>query len=184
MIVWLDESDNNVDDIVSPVWIRGIDTAGKVDESCCDIPIPLVVTKTVRYLTAAGSYKTVFMLEPRGFNPNVLFGDYYDNKKLVAMAQDVWLNSAIDRLQGRKAVPDSYLRQPGTKPPEFVNTLEIGGYARGDGSTCPLIVVHTPHLVVAAEPNPPMNRTPSLPSPYRNSNPMIANSPPPAPPGF
>jgi len=184
MIVWLDESDTDVNDVLRAAWIRGIDTAGKVDESCCDIPIPLVVTKTVRYLTVGGNYKTVFMLEPRAFNQNVLFGDYYDNKKLVAMAEDVWLNSSIDHLQGRQAVPDFYIRQPGAKPPEFVNTLEIGGYARGDGSTCPLTVVHTPHLVVAAEPDAPINRTPGLPSPYRNTNPLIANSPPPAPPGF
>jgi hypothetical protein len=183
MIVWLDESDSNIDDIVRPVWIRGIDTTGKVDESCCDIAIPLVVTKTVRYLTAEGSYKTVFLLEPHGLNQNALFGDYYDNNKLVAMARDVWLNSDIDHLQGRLALPDSYIRQPGTKRPELVNTLQIGGYARGDGSTCPLTLVHTPHLVEAAEPNPPTNRTPALPAAYRNSNPMIANSPPP-PPGF
>ena len=180
MIVRLDESGNNIDDIVRPVWIRGVDTTGKVDASCCDIPIPLVVTKTVRYLTAGGSYKTVFVLEPRGFNQNVLFGDYYDNNKLVAMAQDVWLNSAIDHLQGRRALPDSYIRQPGTKPPELVNTLQIGGYARGDGSACPLTLVHTPHLVMAAEPDPPANRTPALPAGYRSSNPLIANSPPPA----
>jgi hypothetical protein len=184
MIVWLDESDNNIDDIVRPVWIRGIDTTGKVDESCCDIPIPLVVTKTVRYLTVGGSYKTIFLLEPRGFNQNVLFGDYYDNNKLVAMAQDVWLNSAIDHLQGRTTLPDFYVRRPGTKPPELVNTLQIGGYARGDGSTCPLTLVHTPHLVMAAQPDPPTNRMPPLPSPYQNTNPLIANSPPPPPPGF
>jgi hypothetical protein len=180
MIVRLDESDDNIEDVVRPVWIRGVDTTGKVDASCCDIPIPLVVTKTVRYLTTGGSYKTIFVLEPRVFTQNVLFGDYYDNNKLVAMAQDVWLNSAIDHLQGRRALPDSYVRRPGAKPPEFFNTLQIGGYARSDGSTCPLTVVHTPHLVMAAAPDPPVNRTPAIPSGYRSSNPLIANSPPPA----
>jgi len=37
MIVWLDESLSDIDDILRPVWIRGISTAGRVDESNCDI---------------------------------------------------------------------------------------------------------------------------------------------------
>jgi hypothetical protein len=180
MIVWPDESDEDAGEDVRPVWIRGINTTGKVDDSVCDIMTPLVVTKTVRYLTLSGAYKTIYMLEPTGFNENIVIGDYYDNNKLVAIAQGVWLNPAIDHLQGREALPDYYVRQPGTKSPELYDTLRIGGYVRSDGTTCPVTLVHSPHVVTAAEIDPPTNRTPSLPSGYGKTNPLITSSPPPA----
>jgi hypothetical protein len=179
MIVWLDESDQNIDDLLRPVWIRGIDTAGKVDESNLDITTPLRVTGTIRYTTVEGGSKTVFLLEPTGFKQNIVIGDYYDDSKLISLAQNIWLNPTIDRLQGRQPLPDSYIRQPGMTPPEFVNTLRIGGYIRSDGSICPITLVHSPHPVWAAQPEPPRNRTPSLPSYGNNSNPLITNGPPP-----
>ena len=178
MIVWLDESVENIDDLVRPVWIRGLDTTGKVDESNLDILTPLKVTGTIQYTTATGASKTVFLLEPAGFKENIVIGDYYDNTKLISLAQNVWLNSAIDRLQGRRAIPDFYIRQPGMTAPELVNTLQVGGYTRSDGSICPETLVHTPHPVWASQPDPPINRTPSLPSRYDNSNPMILDHPP------
>jgi hypothetical protein len=178
MIVWLDESNSGIDDDDRPAWIRGISTLGKVDDTNCDILTPLMVTKTVRYRTAGGASKTVYMLEPTGSDQNLVVGDYYSNEKLIALAQNIWLNSSIDRFQGRPAIADSYISRPGFKPPALVNTLQIGGYVREDGTACPLTVVHTPHLAEAAEPNTPENRTGPIPAGYRSDNPLVTSSPP------
>ena len=182
MIVWLDESDNNIDDIVRPVWVRGINTTGRVDFSNCDIVTPLEVTGTIRYKTAAGTSKAIYMLEPTGFKQNVVVGDYFDNNRLLTLAENIWLNPGIDHLQGRQPLPDFYVRQPGMAAPEYFNTLQVGGYSRADGSICPLTVVHSPHPVRVAEPGAPATKARPLPGPYTNTNPMITNSPP--APGF
>jgi hypothetical protein len=179
MIVWLDEAVGNIDDILRPVWIRGISTVGRVTDSNCDITTPLEVTRTIQYTAVSGAVKTIFMLEPARFNQNLVIGDYYNNYKLIALAQNIWLNPTIDCLQGRQPLPDSYIRQPGTKPPELFNTLQIGGYSRVDGSLCPVTLVHSPHPLNPAQPNPPTNNTPPLPFPYNNTNPVVSSRPPP-----
>ena len=165
-------------DETMPVWVRGVDTTNHVDHSNVDIDVPLAVVGTIRYETSNGS-NTVFLLEPTGFKQNLVIGTYFDNGRLIDMAQKIWLNNSIDQLQGRAPIPDSYLPQPGMEPPKLINTLKIGGYKRDDGSRCQLVELTSPHPVHAAAPDIPIVRAPPMPTGITANNPMIVSRPPP-----
>jgi len=119
------------------------------------------------------------MLEPARFKQNLVIGDYYDNYKLIALAQTSGSTPPSTVSRAGPPLPNSYIRQPGAKPPELFNTLQIGGYSRNDGTLCPVTLVHSPHPVGPAQPNPPTNNTPPLPFPYNNNNPIVSSRPPP-----
>jgi hypothetical protein len=71
---------------------------------------------------------------------------HFDNNRLVAIAQTVWLSPLIDQIQGRPAPPDTIVKQPGYTPPPMMDTLMIGGYQRSDGSYCPAMSITRPHI--------------------------------------
>jgi len=124
---------------------------------------------TARFTVYNKSDTTRHLLEA---NTSKLMGDYFDDPKLISLAENIWLNPHIDQLQGRPPVPDSIIQRPGVPLPELFNTLAIGGYTRTDGSACPITLVHSPHTVEFARPDPPLNKTPSLPSPILNHTPQ------------
>jgi hypothetical protein len=174
MLVYLwDDSDCRF-----PVWVRGVDTTNNVDNENVDIDIPLKISRTIRYTTVMGGSKTVYLLEPTGFKQNVVIGIHFDDSKLVNLANNVWLNPNIDSLQGRPAIPNSYNPRPGAAAPQYVNTLDIGGYNRSDGTFCALLQLHTPHPVHVALTDTPKAKRTEFPGnsggpDITNDNPMI-----------
>jgi hypothetical protein len=70
--------------------------------------------------------------------------DHFDNDALLLLAHSVWLSRAANDIQGiPPAAPEM---QPasahgGVPTIKYTNSLTIGGYARADGSTCPVSLI-------------------------------------------
>jgi hypothetical protein len=67
--------------------------------------------------------------------------DHFDNDALLLLAQSVWLSRAANDIQGIPAaapVVQPASAHGGVTTIKYTNSLMIGGYARADGSTCPV----------------------------------------------
>ncbi|MGA2443732.1 MAG: hypothetical protein ABSH08_22485 [Tepidisphaeraceae bacterium] len=73
--------------------------------------------------------------------------DHFDNDALLLLAQSVWLSRAANDIQGIPAAAP--VVQPatahGVPTIKYTYSLTIGGYARADGSTCPVSYIRQTH---------------------------------------
>jgi len=73
-----------------------------------------------------------------------LFNRHYNNQQLVDLAQSIWLSRSVNSIQG--GTPEGRIvqrvTQPGAAPMvQYTDSLQIGGYVRGDGTLCPVTYI-------------------------------------------
>jgi hypothetical protein len=74
--------------------------------------------------------------------------DHFDNDALLLLARSVWLSRAANDIQGIPAaapVVQPASARGGVPTIKYTSSLLIGGYARPDGSTCPVSYIRQTH---------------------------------------
>ena len=68
-----------------------------------------------------------------------LFNRHYNNQTLVDLAQSIWLSHSVNSIQGisSEARVIQTANQSRTPMVQYTDSLQIGGYARTDGTFCP-----------------------------------------------
>jgi len=110
-----------------------------------------------------------------------LFNRYYNNQALVDLAQSIWLSHSVNSIQGIS--PELHMvqtaNQSRTPMVQYTDSLQIGGYARTDGTFCPASFIrqsYTEPLPVTPAPQRNNSGNSYIPL-YSNTNPF--NNPPP-----
>ncbi|MGD0389451.1 MAG: hypothetical protein ABSC42_10905 [Tepidisphaeraceae bacterium] len=108
--------------------------------------------------------------------------DHFDNDALLLLAQSVWLSRAANDIQGIPAaapVVQPATAHGGERTIQYTNTLTIGGYARADGSTCPVSYIRQTHTEAMPPAELPTVGVPQSTSAHVSSANIPSDAPPP-----
>jgi len=108
--------------------------------------------------------------------------DHFDNDALLLLAQSVWLSRAANDIQGIPAaapVVEPAAAHGGVTTIKYTNTLMIGGYARADGSTCPVSYIRQTHTEAMLPAELPTIGGPQSTSGHVSSANVPSDAPPP-----